>query len=72
MLAVYLLWQVRTVPISKIKLQLGLIFGIRIRIEFYVFKNWTQNEVLGFIYIMQLELELEPELKYMSLREKLD
>jgi hypothetical protein len=69
---VYLLWQVRTVPISKIKLQLGLIFGIRIRIEFYVFKNWTQNEVLGFIYIMQLELELEPELKYMSLREKLD
>jgi hypothetical protein len=26
----------KTVPVSKIKLQLGLIFGIGIRIEFYL------------------------------------
>jgi len=50
----------KTVPVSKIKLQLGLIFGIRIRIEFYLLRtgprtrfldsfllcnrNWNQNQ----------------------------
>ncbi len=41
-------------------MELGPIFGssFRTRTDFFCFKNWTQNQNFGSIYVEKLELEV--------------